>query len=431
MMRETSKNEVKMKRKMGWIGTVALIAVACAAASDEALFGSAAALRSYVAETRLAERHVGLGFDVTSGVLTHRRIFQSSPAFHLDLLSARTRVDVAPLRSPVDVHELLTREWLDLDFVRGMMARSPPPYFSPASHGQGCFLAVRTDEHLAMRLRPPVGAPEEGLARALAALPDTFDEERESAVWEDFFSLFPAHYVAGAVLGGRVAVSARGEGLDGRHTESLRVLLDELLRGGRASSQSHLVSHLASRIRVMGGDVDALGASVAQFSPERLAGWLDSVKRAPAVVGFRVRPVSDFAPTLAKKRALNAAIEARLRRVFEVWRGEAVLHEEAVRLQLDAKQALRGEVSQLQVSFPFSFLFFFCRCFPRCSWLRCTHAWPLSSRPWSAARSWRRAFRRMPSVVVPRVGPIKRPSLIATVGRASWNTWWRSWPPVR
>ena len=324
-----------------WLFT-AFVAVAVLGHSD---FGSVEALRSFISQHRLAEHHVGVGFDMVRGTVSSARLF-AAPAFDLDPLAARARYDVRRLVSARDVHEAGARE-MHADYLRGMLTRATPPRFVPPQEGgASCFLASRSDVLLVVKLRAAsLASLDPTFSRAVAELPSFFDAASPGP-WTDFFSVYPTHFSETALVGGKLVVSVSAPPETG--SDAVKTALDVFLHGG-AAVDPKVAETLVDRISVVGGVAELMEGSVRTTSPQKVALWAGSIKHSPSVVGHHVRPISDLLSHEPQKRAaMDAAIAAHLGAAYKVWLAEVVTHDMLVRTATEVKQALDGQVQMLE-----------------------------------------------------------------------------------
>jgi hypothetical protein len=107
---------------------------------------------------------------VVKGVVTTQHVFVD-PQFDVDPLLHNSLYEVHHLETLRQVHEVSAAR-MHVDFHRGMFVKTTPPAHVPDEDKDNlCFLAIRTEEILVVKLKGrPVLAPK--FAADLAALPD-------------------------------------------------------------------------------------------------------------------------------------------------------------------------------------------------------------------------------------------------------------------
>ncbi len=250
--------------------------------------------------------------------------------------------------------EALAREHR-LEYAPGMFCKSSLPYFAPEHEhdgGQATFVGYRAHEMLSMVVEGGSAAPlHPELQAALGLLPHFYDPGY-AALWEQFFDRFKTHWVEAAVVGGKLAFSARllsassGPGMQ-------QVLEDKLLllsaddEGG--APVRALAGHaVADRLTHVGGDGRLLPMSIAHLNATQFAAWLASVRQSPAIVRYRLRSIADLVSESPEKRmAVRQAAEAYLASVHEAWRREHMARFHAGGLEEEHRQHLQGEIESL------------------------------------------------------------------------------------
>lgn len=84
-----------------------------------------------------------------------------------------------------------------LPFVPGMFINAEAPFFKPDDEAHpaqdfGTFLSRRCEETAVIRIKPN-RLLDEKFARAIKALPSSYDSETKGA-WESFFHEYPTHW---------------------------------------------------------------------------------------------------------------------------------------------------------------------------------------------------------------------------------------------
>jgi len=229
-----------------------------------------------------------------------------------------------------------------------MYAKSSLPLHVPPTNGS-CFLSTRTDVLLVIKLKArSLHTLTPSLQAAINSLPDTYDE-LDTLPWTNFFSVFPTHFTEAAQVGGRIQVSSLTKPEGALSDLQVKEALDEILHGGRTAVNEFL-KWTDDRVVVTGGQTMILSGSLSGFSSKTHSEWMETLRKAPAVVGYHVKPLSDLVENNHKKKtAMQKAIGAYLAKAYAVWRREVVKHDEIVKLLEVSKDSLEAQVRQLKM----------------------------------------------------------------------------------
>jgi hypothetical protein len=235
---------------------------------------------------------------------------------------------------------------MHVDFVKGMFVNGGVPKHMPPHCAGSCFWSSRTDVLLVVKIKArSYHALDPSFREALRSLPEVYDEN-DTLSWDNFFSVFPCFFTESALIGGKIEISSDTQQLEAKE---VRNVLDELLHRGDAAQAEPFRQHSKDRVVVSGGDAAVLGGSLKGFSEAKHAQWVESLKRAPVVVGYNIRPVSDLIDfSASRKKAMQQAIAAHLHQGYKAWRKQVVIHDEIVKLMEGAKDSLHDEVKTLE-----------------------------------------------------------------------------------
>lgn len=75
-----------------------VVLMAALSGGEEELFGSTNFLRSFIARKKLDEQHVGVAFNILTGLPYHLTLF-SDPEYDIDPFSAKSRFEIRQLRT--------------------------------------------------------------------------------------------------------------------------------------------------------------------------------------------------------------------------------------------------------------------------------------------------------------------------------------------
>lgn len=237
---------------------------------------------------------------------------------------------------------------MHVDYVRGMFVKKqPPPLHVPPKSSGMCFLSSRTDILLVVKIRArSLQTLDPSFLQAIRSLPHEYNVN-DTLPWTDFLSVFPTHFTESAIIGGKISVSSSTESAHLKEGH-VREAIDELLHNGE-TQMADFVKSTKERITVRGGSSSFLGGSFARFNHQQHSAWLESVKQAPAVVGYNVRPISDLIDDIKLKIALSEAIRVHLKEAYEQWRKAQVLHDEVISLLETKKNSLHSQVQELEL----------------------------------------------------------------------------------
>ena len=349
-----------------WAAVLVSLAAVCGASVFDA------ELRGFVESHGVASAHCGVAFDVTTGLATSTPLF-AQPRFQIDPFVGGVDQRVEEVREgrffpdvflPTHARQVTTLGHLfeaiarehRLEYVPGMFCKSALPYFAPEHEhdggGHGTFTGYRSHEMLSMVVEAASTArlhPE--LEAALRLLPHFYDPGY-AVLWEQFFDRFKTHWVEAAVVGGKLAFSARllsaGAGLGLQQALEDKLLLLAASDEGGAPVRALAGHAMTDRLTHVGGDGSLLPMSIAHLNATQFGAWLASVRQNPAIVRYRLRSISDLVPDSVEKRmAVRQAADAYLASVHALWRNEHMVRFHSGGLEQEHQQHLRGEIHSL------------------------------------------------------------------------------------
>jgi hypothetical protein len=235
-----------------------------------------------------------------------------------------------------------------------MFTKSALPFFAPEHEhgsGQATFVGYRAHEMLSMVVEGGTTAPlHSDLLGALRLLPNVY-EPGHAPLWEQFFDRFKTHWVEAAVVGGKLAFSAR---LLSQAAPGLQQVLEDkllLLAGedeGGAPVRALAGHAVVDRLTHVGGDGSLLPMSIAHLNATQFHAWLQSVRQSPAIVRHRLRSIADLVPgTQAQRLAVKQAAEAYLAAAHAAWRSDHMQRFHSGGLEAEHRDHLRGEIHSL------------------------------------------------------------------------------------
>lgn len=160
----------------------------------------------------------------------------------------------------------------------------------------------------------------EDIRPGIGALPEVFTKENSEVFWK-FFSKYGTHFTSQVELGGRLFyyASISKSYTSDETTANARMKAEYTgVFGGKVEASAawkqadeKWMENREVHLKVAGGDSNILGALVPTHGVnkgELFTGWLQSIKHTPAVMRFKLRPISELAPE-NKERALDDAYQ--------------------------------------------------------------------------------------------------------------------------
>lgn len=301
----------------------------------------------------IARSYLGVGYDVTRGVATMKNTLQDLETEEDPMGHKGSQVDVHRVQTLRMLHEARAIE-AHLNFLPGMFALDDTLHLLLPREGDKqkplFFWSVRRDEYFSVKLRS-VARPIPELASAIAKLPEAFLSDDYLVYWQPFFAFWSTHWIDSAFVGGSISMSTSCSNplLHESSAVRLKQALDGYLRTG--SVMPDLTSKCQHILHTRGGMTRLIKpTSIDSTTAARdLKAWLDSIQSKPAVVRFGINSMAQLVlDNVNRRRAMIAAIEFHLGRVYGIWREKHLRHDEDLKMLSEVQGALTGELSELE-----------------------------------------------------------------------------------